>query len=50
MTASEFTVWVDEKVVFTEKGKYNLSAKAPMMIGAAANTVEVKSFTVRSLK
>ena len=51
MTATEFTVWNDDKIVFTEKGKYNLSAKAPIMIGAAGKyTADVKSFTVRSLK
>ncbi|MDB5314135.1 MAG: hypothetical protein JWO38_8337 [Gemmataceae bacterium] len=51
LTATEFTVWVDDKVVFTEKGKYTLGAKAALMVGAtSANTVDVKSVTVRSLK
>ena len=50
LTGSEFTVSVDDKVVFSEKGKYSLSAKAPMRFTVVPNSVDVKSFTARSVK
>ena len=50
LTASECTVWVDEKIVLSEKGKYTLTSKEPMRFFAIPAGVDVKSFTVRSVK
>lgn len=50
LTASEYTVWVDDKLVFSEKGKYNLASKEPMRFFAIPAGVDVKSFTVRPIK
>lgn len=50
LTASEYTVWVDEKIVFSEKRKYTLTSKEPIRLFAIPAGVDVKSFTARSVK
>ena len=49
VTERGMTVEVDDKVVFTENHKNDLSARAPVMVSAEDSDVEVLSFTVKPL-
>lgn len=50
LTASEFSVWIDDKPVFSEKGKYTLTEKAPIRLSTIPNGVEVKTLSVKAVK
>jgi hypothetical protein len=46
LTASEVSVSVDGRQVFFQKGKFDLTAKSPIRIGASEHPVDVKSVVV----
>lgn len=50
MTTSQIDIWVDDKLIFTEKGKFDLSTKSPFRIGAMEDDVDVKSLSVKPVK
>ena len=50
MTSTEISVWVDDRLVFEERGVYDLSGTPSCKLAAASHRVEVSSFKVRSLK
>ncbi|MDB5310442.1 MAG: hypothetical protein JWO38_4644 [Gemmataceae bacterium] len=51
LTPTQIDVWVDDKLVFTEKGrKYDLSTRSPVRVGACEHPVDVKSVSISPIK